>query len=1102
MNGTLPTRDRGYRESASGRTPGRSRTMPGAGRLVVRVANPRRGAETRKAAGVESGGWQERARRGSRFDGVNALLADLLAGYDQPVLLRERAPGTQHGPGGVFQPAHLGHNLLQRCPARLFQHCNNQAVFTAFAGGASLLRGGRDRRLFRAAGLLLRARFRRRHVGRLWRNGGRDGGFLAFRNARCRRIKTPQMERDEAVEMLLGPVQGPPADVAAFRTLAGRLGEWPLMLKLARGALKQRLARGDSISGALLYLNRALDQKGFTVFDSLHAAERHSGLGKTLNVSLDLLEPMERQCCFELSVFPEDVDIPLNEAAVLWGLDAFETEQLAERLDGLSLLEFDLRRGTVRLHDLMRGYFRGKLAAEAPAHQKLIDAWGNPGNLQNLYPWRWYIFHLTGAGQNDTAIQLMHNFDWLQKKLEHVGINALMADYEYVRSHRSLLLIRSAIRLSAHAVNADSTQFASQLLGRLAPDSPEVKALLDGATHYSKQVWLRPLCASLTQPGGPILRLLTGHEGPIRDVAVSGDGLRVVSASSVKDEVKIWDVNSWSEQRTLTGHTNAVNAVDVSSDGRRVLSGSDDCTARLWNADTGDELSTFRGHTAAIRSVALADTTPRGVTGSFDGSVILWDTESGLALRTFSGHEDWVRAVVITSDGLQVVSSSMDCTIRVWDALTGTEVRALRLHEQPARALALCPQSPRLLSGADDGSLRIWNLDGSGVRTLCESGPAIQGISVTADGKRAISLNSEDKLQLWDLEAVRAAHAFEIPAGNVNTVAISPEGVWAITGSHDETLRVWDLESELVLWPKGSGPAVHGHRAWVNAVAISADGLHAVSGAYDGTLKIWDAANGVGVHNITTQGGAVRAVAIAGGILISGSEQGPSLSIRAPATGDLLRISPDTAPVNSVATDGSGQRGVSGSPDGVLRIWDLSSCMPSHTIRAHSGSILAVSMNDAGTLALSASSDATVKCWDVQTGRELHTLRGHTDFVRCVSVSRDGTRAISGASHGSLKVWDLSSGSELFDLKADTGTVNSVAMTSGRHRALSGSGDHTVRLWDLDSARPIATFTADDVVTNCAISGDCRTIVAGDASGAVHFLRIEADDGGSRKLAD
>src|SRR5580693_3266062 len=102
MNGALPARDRGDRGSASRGTSRRARTMPRSGGLVGRIEN--HDGTTRKAAGVESGGRKERSLFGSAFDGVDPLVANLLAGYDQPVLLRERAARAQHGPRRVLLP--------------------------------------------------------------------------------------------------------------------------------------------------------------------------------------------------------------------------------------------------------------------------------------------------------------------------------------------------------------------------------------------------------------------------------------------------------------------------------------------------------------------------------------------------------------------------------------------------------------------------------------------------------------------------------------------------------------------------------------------------------------------------------------------------------------------------------------------------------------------------------------------------------------------------------------------------------------------------------------------------------------------------------------
>src|ERR1700686_2284247 len=62
-------------------------------------------------------------------------------------------------------------------------------------------------------------------------------------------------------------------------------------------------------------------------------------------------------------------------------------------------------------------------------------------------------------------------------------------------------------------------------------------------------------------------------------------------------------------------------------------------------------------------------------------------------------------------------------------------------------------------------------------------------------------------------------------------------------------------------------------------------------------------------------------------------------------------------------------------------------------------------------------------------------------------------------------------------------------------RAVSASYDRTLRLWDLESGKEIATFTGESWMVSCAVARDGQTIIAGDALGRVHFLRlVEADE--------
>ncbi len=58
-------------------------------------------------------------------------------------------------------------------------------------------------------------------------------------------------------------------------------------------------------------------------------------------------------------------------------------------------------------------------------------------------------------------------------------------------------------------------------------------------------------------------------------------------------------------------------------------------------------------------------------------------------------------------------------------------------------------------------------------------------------------------------------------------------------------------------------------------------------------------------------------------------------------------------------------------------------------------------------------------------------------------------------------------------------------------RAVSGSLDKTLKLWNLAPGEEIASFTAEAGFTACALAPDGVTVVAGDTSGRVHFLRLE-----------
>jgi WD40 repeat protein len=127
----------------------------------------------------------------------------------------------------------------------------------------------------------------------------------------------------------------------------------------------------------------------------------------------------------------------------------------------------------------------------------------------------------------------------------------------------------------------------------------------------------------------------------------------------------------------------------------------------------------------------------------------------------------------------------------------------------------------------------------------------------------------------------------------------------------------------------------------------------------------------------------------------------------------------------------------------------------------------------------------------VASGRELRTLAGHTGHVYGVALSGDGRVVVSASSDNTLKVREVASGRELRTLAGHTGSVEGVALSGDGRIAVSASWDKTLKVWDVESSAVVATFTCDGAAQCCALDDSHKLVVAGDAGGRVHFLRLE-----------
>ncbi|ORY84264.1 WD40-repeat-containing domain protein [Protomyces lactucae-debilis] len=143
----------------------------------------------------------------------------------------------------------------------------------------------------------------------------------------------------------------------------------------------------------------------------------------------------------------------------------------------------------------------------------------------------------------------------------------------------------------------------------------------------------------------------------------------------------------------------------------------------------------------------------------------------------------------------------------------------------------------------------------------------------------------------------------------------------------------------------------------------------------------------------------------------------------------------------------------SGSYDGSIKIWDLTSGELLRTLDGHTRGVNCLQFDDAKLI--SGSMDKTLKIWNYRTGECLSTLRGHTEGV--LSLHFDKTVLASGSADNTIRVWNFSDGTCTV-LRGHRGWVNAVRVHSACQRLFSASDDTTIKMWNLDTRQCIRTL--------------------------------------------
>lgn len=369
----------------------------------------------------------------------------------------------------------------------------------------------------------------------------------------------------------------------------------------------------------------------------------------------------------------------------------------------------------------------------------------------------------------------------------------------------------------------------------------------------------------------------------------------------------------------------------------------------------------------------------------------------------------------------------------------------------------------------------VYNSRPALLRTLEGHSAKVSCVSVTPDGRRAISGGYDKAMRLWDVETGICLRSFIGHVTNIRCLALTPDGNIAVTGSND--IRVWNLDT-------GECIRTINTSSYIDNISITSDGNFVLSiGSY---IQVWDASTGKCIKNIAATESGINT--------ISGcaTPDGTKVAIATPDNNMLfwnvntghhiksIESHDDTIMSLSITPDGN--KVLSGSLDKTLRLWDFVTGNCLIKIEGHTTSFTSVSITDDGKLAVSGSTDTKIRFWDITKGILLKLFEGHIDIINSMSLSPDGRKLISASDDKMLMVWNTESGrcEEKLEIGHNT-AVNCVSTIKDMSTAVSGGWDSTIRIWNINNGSCLGSIDIhrDVVCSICPISDSNRVVSSG-----------------------
>uniref|UniRef100_A0A8C0G6B5 Neutral sphingomyelinase activation associated factor n=1 Tax=Chelonoidis abingdonii TaxID=106734 RepID=A0A8C0G6B5_CHEAB len=283
----------------------------------------------------------------------------------------------------------------------------------------------------------------------------------------------------------------------------------------------------------------------------------------------------------------------------------------------------------------------------------------------------------------------------------------------------------------------------------------------------------------------------------------------------------------------------------------------------------------------------------------------------------------------------------------------------------------------------------------------------ITGIAVSCNGSSVFTTSQDSTLKMFSKESKMLQRSVSFSNMALSSCLILPGDATVISSSWDNHIYFYSVAFGR------RQDTLMGHDDAVSKICWHDNRLYSAS--WDSTVKVW--------HCVPAE--------------VLGTKRHQF---------ELLAELEHDVSVNTINLNAANAMLVSGTKEGTISIWDVTTATMLHQLSCHSGTVYAAAFSPDSRHLLSTGEDGCFKVIDVQTGMLISSMASEQP-QRCFKW--DGHSVLSGSQSGELLVWDLFAGKVIERIKGHTGAVTCMWMNEQCSSIITGGEDKQIMFWKL-----------------------------------------------------